>query len=122
MQSIPDDRGSGFATREDHGLDPPHPLAPAQLRRQPVEVRVEGLGSRGDASHHPRSRRLATPDQLRRRERWRPCTALKGVEIECRSGHVEDRNQGSVRRHCLSALSTSPRKRTYRRAPWSAGD
>ena len=41
MQSIPDDRARGFATREDHGLDPPHPLAPAQLRRQRVEVSVE---------------------------------------------------------------------------------
>jgi hypothetical protein len=35
-----------FFGGEDHGLDPPHPLAPAQLRRQ----RVEGLGSRGDAA------------------------------------------------------------------------
>jgi hypothetical protein len=50
MQSIPDDRAPGFAIREDHGLDPPHPLGPAQLRRQRVEARVEGRGSRGDAA------------------------------------------------------------------------
>src|SRR6202167_3959281 len=33
------------------------------------------------SSHNPRSRRLRNPDQLRRRERYRPDSSLKKVKI-----------------------------------------
>ncbi len=39
-----------------------------------------------DHAHNPRSRRLRNPDQLRRRERYRPNPSLKGVKIGRRYG------------------------------------
>jgi IstB-like ATP binding protein len=39
-----------------------------------------------DHPHNPRSRRLRNPDQLRRRERYRPDSSLKRVKIRRRSG------------------------------------
>jgi hypothetical protein len=49
-----------FFGREDHGLDPAHPRAPAQLGRERVEVRIEDLGS-WSAAHGVK---------VRRGERW----------------------------------------------------
>ena len=44
------------------------------------------LKSQQQQPNHPRSRRLRNPDQLRRREHYRPDSSPKGVKIGRRSG------------------------------------
>jgi hypothetical protein len=57
--------------------------------------------------HNPRSRRLRKPDQLRRRERYRPNSSLKVVKIWApidtqRSMHAAVHNTFNVQRHLIS--------------------
>ena len=56
------------------------------LRNHRNWQRQLALQESGRGSHEPRSRRLRNPDQLRRRERYRPGSSLKGLKIGRRSG------------------------------------
>src|SRR6516165_8648888 len=62
---------------------PPHsPLRYHRNRKRQLALQEPWRGS----PDNPRSRRLRNPDQLRRRERYRPDPSLKGVPFGCKSG------------------------------------
>src|SRR6516165_7330805 len=62
---------------------PPHsPLRYHRNRKRQLALQEPWRGS----PDNPRPRRLRNPDQLRRRERYRPDPSLKGVPFGCKSG------------------------------------
>ena len=94
---------SVFSDRQDddRAARSPHP----PLRHHRDRQRQLALQKPSRRSHdNPRSRRLRNPDQLRRRERYRPNTSLKGVKIGRRYGVKFERRLTVNRTGCRPVL------------------